>query len=193
VTYTASFTWQGGGTPPPDDPPPPPIVPVVTTPTPTPPPTPPATDVPDTTPIPEEPIPEATEDEIVGEAIPLDNAENDAAWALINLILCIAGALAAVFTVMRKALRKKDEDGEYGSEFESDDSKRAGFMWLIISVVMGIVGVIFFLMTEDMSNPMALVDKWTIVNLIIFIAGIAGAILTFKNKKDDDESVEMNG
>jgi hypothetical protein len=56
-------------------------------------------------------------------------------------------------------------------------------MWLIIAVAMGIVGIIVFLLTEDMCHPMCMVDKWTIVNAIIFIVEIIAITFIFKHKK----------
>ncbi|MCL2642668.1 MAG: hypothetical protein FWD52_04045, partial [Candidatus Bathyarchaeota archaeon] len=42
-----------------------------------------------------------------------------------------------------------------------------------------------FLLTEDMSRPMALVDKWTIVNAIVFIVEIIAVVLVFRHNKNN--------
>ena len=53
---------------------------------------------------------------------------------------------------------------------------------------MSILGIVVFLLTEDMSRPMALVDNWTIVNVIIFIVELIAIVLTFKHKDNKDET-----
>jgi len=47
----------------------------------------------------------------------------------------------------------------------------------------GIVNIVVFLLTEDMHNPMILVDKWTIVNAVLFIAEIIAVTVIFQRKK----------
>ena len=54
---------------------------------------------------------------------------------------------------------------------------------------MGIVGIVVFLLTEDMSRPMALVDNWTIVNVIILIVELIAIVLAFKHNDNKDETV----
>jgi len=53
-------------------------------------------------------------------------------------------------------------------------------LWLLITVIAGIVGVIDFFVTENMSLPMRMVDWWTIVNAVILVLGVVGAMLAFK-------------
>ncbi|MCL2707229.1 MAG: hypothetical protein FWE97_03615, partial [Dehalococcoidia bacterium] len=54
-----------------------------------------------------------------------------------------------------------------------------------LSIIAAIAGVIVFILTENMSNPMVLVDRWTIVNAIILVLGAICAVPAFKNKKAD--------
>jgi uncharacterized repeat protein (TIGR02543 family) len=116
-------------------------------------------------------------------------------WALINLILCITGALVALFIAI-KALFRKDKDKDDRKYKQQSDYKNTGeyeyemkktsIFWLIVTIVMGIAGVVVFLLTENMRLPMRLVDWWTIVNAIIFIIGFIGAMLVFKHEKKND-------
>ena len=46
--------------------------------------------------------------------------------------------------------------------------------------------VITFLLTEDMRNPMVLVDRWTVLMIAILVIGAAMAHLT-RNKDDEEE------
>jgi uncharacterized repeat protein (TIGR02543 family) len=139
-------------------------------------------------------------------------------WALVNLLLCIAGVVIAITTVLYVLLQQKQKEEKqqlqknHQSKHENIRGKQAGkyeeeqdtekkhkqyrLVWLAIAYIMGIVGIIVFLLTENMKLPMTMVDKWTIINAIIFIVEIIAIILTFKHKKgttnnDDDNSARM--
>ncbi|MCL1885919.1 MAG: InlB B-repeat-containing protein, partial [Dehalococcoidia bacterium] len=70
----------------------------------------------------------------------------DAKWALLNLILCCIGAMVAVFILVRASILRH---------------KKTNLLWLLLAVVAGIAGVVVFLITENMRNPMTFVDWWT--------------------------------
>ncbi len=60
----------------------------------------------------------------------------------------------------------------------------------MVTVISGIAGIIVFLLTENMSNPMVMLDKWTILNAVILALGVVGAVFSkkrVKNNKDDDK------
>ena len=72
---------------------------------------------------------------------------------------------------------------EEGEEKE----KKSRPLWLAILTVMGIVGVIVFILTEDMTRLMVLVDNWTILNAIIFIVALISYRYAFKREKEEEE------
>jgi hypothetical protein len=139
---------------------------------------------------------------IGGLQIPLSaGSTNLPVWALVNLILAIAGIALAVFAVLRKRLRSREEDDEdydedvlYAdaetTEETDDEQPRKKPVWLILSVLLGLAGIILFLITEDMRNLMVLLDRWTIVNAIIFAAEIIAVRLVFKRKEDEKDEEE---
>ncbi|MDR0470616.1 MAG: hypothetical protein LBH79_02675 [Nitrososphaerota archaeon] len=57
---------------------------------------------------------------------------------------------------------------------------------------MGIAGITVFLLTEDLSRTMGLVDNWTIVNVIILVVEIIAATLVFKYTKNQPNSESPN-
>jgi cbb3-type cytochrome oxidase subunit 3 len=57
----------------------------------------------------------------------------------------------------------------------------------LLSLIPAIAAVIAFILTEDMTLPMQMTDKWTILMLIIFIVQAIMRILT-KNKKDEEDN-----
>ena len=77
---------------------------------------------------------------------------------------------------------------EYVADVTSDEyvtvqKGRRRNLWLLIAAIVGIVNIVVFLLTENMRNPMILVDKWTIVNAVLFIAEIIAITLIFQRKK----------
>jgi uncharacterized repeat protein (TIGR02543 family) len=179
-------------------------------PEPAPAPTPPAVTSPD--PAPEQPVidapttwePTVTPDEVrqtlkdegypsiaVGNMdIPLfAGAFTDYVWALFNLILAVAGLVLGAVAILRALARKRREEngieeewGEYETEEETQKRKRTRLAWLITAILLAVASIVIFFVTEDMSRLMALMDNWTIVNLIIFVAEIVGIKLAFRRK-----------
>jgi len=64
---------------------------------------------------------------------------------------------------------------------------------LVAVIAFAVVGIIVFILTEDMSLPMVLLDNWTIVNAIIFVLGIVSYRFIFKREKNEeyeDENID---
>ena len=156
------------------------------------------------TPAPEE-ITEPTE-EIPDETVPLAPPEEDnipdepvpqagPAWALINLILSILTVLASLLLLVgyfgKKEEEAEDENGNAildaeGNNVMNDIKKRGG--WRLASLVPAILSVIAFLLTENMRNPMILVDRWTL--LMVIIAVVQVLVMLLSKKKTEDNTQE---
>ena len=122
----------------------------------------------------EEGIPTIT---IGGLEIPLAaGSMGEFVWALLNLILAIAGVILLVVAIIRFLTRNRKEE------------RILRPVWLIVSILMGIVGLAIFLLTEDMKLSMVLTDKWTIPSTIVLGMGIVSLFLTFKRNDDIFES-----
>jgi hypothetical protein len=117
-----------------------------------------------------------------------------AVWALVNLILSVVGVILAVLLTVcvllqkkkKKTVQEKNVKGLYVEECTEEQKKRLT-LWLLVSIVLGIAGVIVFLLTEDMSRTMALVDKWTIVNAVILAVEIIAIALHAKTQKSKNK------
>jgi len=116
-------------------------------------------------------------------------------WALVNLILAIAGAFLAIVLVIRVLRQKRGHNGDIietsplcpSPENEDEErQKKRRFGWIALMIAMGVLGVIVFILTEDMTRLMVLVDNWTIVNAIIFIVALVAYKFAFKRKKNED-------
>ena len=87
--------------------------------------------------------------------------------------------------------RKKEEDENeaYAEEQDEKNLKKKG-LWRVISAVWGILMIIVFFLTEDMSLPMVIVDKWTILMVVMTI--IQAGIMFMSRKKYEDEDEDNN-
>ena len=99
------------------------------------------------------------EDGPVPKAVP----ENGGHWALLNLILTLLTILLAALL----ALWDKLAD-------EADGSIRAR---RIIGAALAVLAVIILILTEDFTEPMRFIDRWTALMALIFILEICAALL----------------
>ena len=141
--------------------------------------------------IPDETVPLAPPEEIPDEPVP----QAGPAWALINLILSILTVLASLLLLVgyfgKKEEEAEDENGNAildaeGNNVMNDIKKRGG--WRLASLVPAILSVIAFLLTENMRNPMILVDRWTL--LMVIIAVVQVLVMLLSKKKTEDNTQE---
>ena len=182
--------------------------PVTPAPTPTTPSVPPVVQrvVPAPTPVPEEkveeeqtPKAEPKEEEKVEEDY-TPKATQEYYWALINLICAIVTVLFGLLLLISK--RHKDEDDEEeddetkqqattNEDEEQEQEKKRGLFTRVLAVLIAIVSVVFFLVTEDLSLPWTWTDQWTIWMVVI---GLVQIVVFFVGRKwknvDDDEDEE---
>lgn len=115
-------------------------------------------------------------------------------WALINLICAIVTVLFGLLLLISK--RHKSEDDETKQQTNNDDEekeqeKKRGLFTRVLAVLIAIVSVVFFLVTEDLSLPWTWTDQWTIWMVVI---GLVQIVVFFVGRKwknvDDDEDEE---
>ena len=111
---------------------------------------------------------------------------NGLVWALLNLILMVVGLILGVISIMHSVIKKRHEETDYESDSD-EETRKAKVLWLVASIITAVAGIIVFFLTEKISLPMVLVDKWTIVNGIILALGLVSFIFVIKNKKDSDD------
>ncbi len=138
--------------------------------------------------IDEEETPEVggDEEEIVEEETPEVGGKR--AWALINLIATVLGAVLAIVLLASK--HQKTEEDEENAEEETEYTRRR--KWKVISTITAIVSVIVFVLTENMRLPMVLVDKWTLLMVVFFIINAACLYMgrRFHEEDKDDEATQ---
>lgn len=105
-----------------------------------------------------------------------------AKWALVNLILMILTALTSIVLLVGYFGKKEEQDDD-GNEV---DIKRKGIARLC-SLVPAIAAIIAFFLTEDMRNPMILVDRWTLLMVILAVLQVLVAVFARKQKEQRDD------
>jgi len=138
----------------------------------------------------------------IGESpVPMFGSSEFDTWALLNLALCLFGAISAVFApilmISRRRYEKKiinkivhEEKGNTKiRRLREDAHEDAGgerkapqmrLVWLTVAMMIAVVGVFMFMFTQDMSWTMVLTDIWTINHLILIAAEIVAIVLVFK-------------
>ena len=120
-------------------------------------------------------------------------------WALINLICAIVTVLFGLLLLISKRHKSEDDDEEddetkqqtNNDDEEKEQEKKRGLFTRVLAVLIAIVSVVFFLVTEDLSLPWTWTDQWTIWMVVI---GLVQIVVFFVGRKwknvDDDEDEE---
>ena len=115
---------------------------------------------------------------------------NGGAWALVNLICTILAGIGAILAVFR---RKEEEDEENADRAEDEEDNRGKKMFAAkaAGILTAIAAIITFILTEDMRLPMILIDRWTLLMVIMLAVQIAAAVLNKKaSEAEEDEEAE---
>ena len=118
-------------------------------------------------------------------------------WALINLICAIVTVLFGLLLLISKRHKNKDDEDDEtkdqtttneDEEKEQEQEKKRGVFTRVLAVLIAILSVVFFLVTEDMSLRWTWTDQWTIWMVVI---GLVQIVVFFVGRKwknvDDDE------
>ena len=75
-----------------------------------------------------------------------------------------------------------DEDGIYREEI-----RRKRMPLRIGMLILGVIAIILFILTEDMTLPMIFIDSWTIWHVIIAVVQAVFMIVTTRRKTVEEE------
>lgn len=103
-------------------------------------------------------------------------SSGSSSWALINWILCILTIAISLILLIGYFVSNKDEE---------DDYRNRHILMRISSVAVAIVAILFFIITENMSYPMVLVDKWTAIMVLIALVQVVLYFIIMKKKNSD--------
>ncbi|MEO2189684.1 InlB B-repeat-containing protein [[Clostridium] innocuum] len=111
-------------------------------------------------------------------------------WALINLICAGGTVLLGLFLLLSKLKKEEEEEDEKTSAMRNDEEQSKGYKrrkWLrVASTITAVVSVIAFFLTEDITLPMVLVDKWTLLMAAFLIVQVIFVLFGRKWKELDD-------
>ena len=145
------------------------------------------------------PAPTAKPEKIKEEATP--QASPKGHWALINLIAAMLSVVLAVVALLAKHAKDEDEDDEdkddqvVANENEDDDENESTRhrRWKVIATIDAILAVVVFILTENISLPMVLVDKWTLLMVLFGLISIVSTYFARKwHEEDEDEDEESS-
>ena len=116
-------------------------------------------------------------------------------WAFINLICAIVTVLFGLLLLISKRHKNKDDEDDEtkdqtttNEDEEKEQEKKRGVFTRVLAVLIAILSVVFFLVTEDMSLRWTWTDQWTIWMVVI---GLVQIVVFFVGRKwknvDDDE------
>ena len=119
-------------------------------------------------------------------------------WALINLICAIVTVLFGLLLLISKRHKNKDDEEDEtkdqtttNEDEEKEQEKKRGAFTRVLAVLIAILSVVFFLVTEDMRLRWTWTDQWTIWMVVI---GLVQIVVFFVGRKwknvDDDEDEE---
>lgn len=138
-----------------------------------------------------------------GLEVPLYPMLDILSWALLNLVLAILGGLIAITAIIRvllNARKKKEESEENQAHFEAEEEgqeenesdKSTRKAWFIITLILGAVGVVIFILTQDMRDQMVLFNWWTIAHAILVVVSAIGLKVIIGKKKEEEPDEETS-
>ena len=148
------------------------------------------------TPVADNPTPQAESINDDGNAL----GEGEGTWSLFDLIATVvATILAAIMLILAFGRNRKEGDDEEtaaaktanGEEVESDEVYKRKRLGRVLSVIPAAASIVLFILTQDMTQPMAIFDQWSIVFGIIGIINIVLAIVTRKKTEDGDDEQQQ--
>lgn len=112
-------------------------------------------------------------------------------WALINLICAVASLLLGIFLVLSKKEKDDDEDErEENIELnnEDEDTKQVRHArWKVVAIIDALLSIILFILTENMTLPMILIDRWTLLMVALTLINVVAVIFGRKFHKPEEE------
>jgi hypothetical protein len=141
--------------------------------------------------LPDEPAPQRAEPEPISMVTPSMEIQNGGVpqatgvvtWALINFLLMIATGVVMLLSFATYFSKRREDAG-----YEKTTGKRLGFR--VATIATTIVAVVLFSLTENMSLPMVITDRYTLWHAVIAAATVALAALAREKYDTNTSDVE---
>jgi uncharacterized repeat protein (TIGR02543 family) len=120
-----------------------------------------------------------------GETHDGENGSDDGKMAILNMILAVLTvALGLIILIVG---RNRLEKGS------SEDKSRTAYLIRLVSLALGIVAVILFFATEDLTKTVQAADVWTAPTFVLFAASAVLAFFSLKFDEDPDAGPPKTG
>jgi hypothetical protein len=114
----------------------------------------------------------------------LESGERTTGGAVLNLVFALIAIAAGIVAVVAGRNRSEKKD--------SNERKSKRFIPKIVSLILGTVSVIVFLVTGDMSLTAAVADNWTVLMFILVIATLISAFVSFRYREEGENPEDGN-
>ncbi|MDR2698993.1 MAG: InlB B-repeat-containing protein [Candidatus Methanoplasma sp.] len=112
-----------------------------------------------------------------GDVVPPVEADGDG-WGVLNLVLAAIALMAGIIGVAAGRNRTAED--------KERRSKTAAAL-RTLGLVLGVISIIVFILTEDWTLPVAVTDRWTLLMLVLFIAAVASSLVSFRFDEADED------
>jgi preprotein translocase subunit SecG len=103
----------------------------------------------------------------------------------------IALVISVLLVVRRLTQRRKEDQSEANMAFADEEEERLkrGKVLRILTVIVGVLTPIVWLILDDLRLPMAWINRWTIIVAIFFIVHLVLLIVyKVRRRKRDEEN-----
>jgi len=130
-------------------------------------------------------------------------------WALLSVLLTIAGIALSILTILRAVYQKKTEnknvDNQYSAMLRNADSfnddiffelikhkeqynKKRRLAALLLMYILSISALILLLIVQDFRGVIALIDWWTFIHASLFLGVVICNKLVFRKNESFPEN-----
>ena len=117
-------------------------------------------------------------------------------WALLNLIALLTTVyLALPIHIIKTKFRRKKKMQERNDScefYEVRDFSKMAKLGIMLEILLAIVGILVFILTEDITLPVQMIDCWTPIMLLILVMTLVIDIcfLRYRTKDEEEEETE---
>ena len=120
--------------------------------------------------------------EAVGDAPPVITEQpGDGSWSPLNLICAIVALITGIVILFAGRSKSPDDDEKTWG------NSRLAIALRLLGLVLGIVSIIIFFLTEDMTMPPIPIDEWTLLMFILVLATIIVCVGSFRFDRVKEE------
>ncbi|MDR0817197.1 MAG: YDG domain-containing protein, partial [Clostridiales Family XIII bacterium] len=124
--------------------------------------------------------------DIIKGNVPRGSFMSTAVWSLLSLIMSLAAVIITLCLIIGSLLarrRRDDDPGVYGEDRDEERrNQRKGRILKVLACAVGVITAVLRLVLDDLTQPMAWINRWTVLVGIAFVLHIA-ALIAYKVRK----------